>query len=71
MNDIPIEVVEYVRGIMENFEYSDNMRIADESNKEQLAVYEKVRSGGCCGFIDYQRFWWNGKCYIFGFNYGH
>jgi hypothetical protein len=71
MANIPNEVVEYVLGIMELYEYSDNIRIADESNKEQVAEYERIRAKGCCGFMDYQRFHWCGKCYVFGFNYGH
>lgn len=72
MNNIPEEVIEYVRGIMEGYEYADNMRIRRaEATTEEAAVYENARAQGCCGFVDYQVFVWEGVEYWYGFNYGH
>ena len=68
---VPLEVIEYAECFMQDYEYSDNLRICDPKNKESLQKYEENRGGTCCAALDYQKFNWNGKEYWFGFNYGH
>ena len=70
--NIPDEVVEYVRDIMSQYECADNMRIMPAfASYEESADYEDSRNRGCCGFVDYREFIWNGTSYLYGFNYGH
>ena len=73
INNIPQEVIEYVRGIMGQYENADNMRICEETITlaKTTPEYEDWRIQGCCGSVDYQSFRYNGKNYIYGFNYGH
>lgn len=68
-NNIPSEVVEYVRSVMENYEYADNMRIMVAHGDS--TEYDAARDNGCCGFVDYGEFRWKGVTYWYGFNYGH
>ena len=73
INNIPQEVIEYVMGIMGSYENADNIRICEETNTlaKTTQDYEDCRSHGCCGSVDYQLFRYNGKNYIYGFNFGH
>jgi hypothetical protein len=72
MKNIPNEVIEYVRGVMQDYEYADNMRIMPkDATREESASYEDARDNGCCGFVDYRVFVWGGIEYYYGFNYGH
>ena len=73
MENIPNEVTEYVYSFMEDYEYSDNVRIAEKNNKESEEKYLEIADRGCCGSVDYQMYpsLVNGKQYYFGFNYGH
>jgi hypothetical protein len=69
MNNIPNEVLEYVSDFMADYEYADNVRIMRSTDSD--LEYERIRGRGCCGFVDYQTFVWQGVEYWFGFNYGH
>jgi hypothetical protein len=70
---IPTEIYDYVFGVTEFEEFSDNIRIAEKFNLESEKTYEKQKAQGCCGFIDYRLvpFLIDGKEYYYGFNYGH
>ncbi|MEK6883299.1 MAG: hypothetical protein AABY22_26970, partial [Nanoarchaeota archaeon] len=54
----------------ESMDYSDNFRIADLANKEQVRFYNEVKSKGCCGFFDSIEII-EGKKIMIGWNYGH
>lgn len=75
LNDpfIPKDVVEYVIGFMDQYEYADRVRIAIAGDSVYMDNYEEIKSRGCCGFVDYQKvpFKSGGKEFFFGFNYGH
>lgn len=73
--NIPTEVKNYACGYAfgGEFEFVDNLRIAEKGNRKSERAYEKYKAQGCCGFIDYRPipFLNDGKEYYFGFNYGH
>lgn len=71
MKTIPPEVYEYIYSIMRNYDCADNTRVYQEGDVEGAVDYEKRRARGCCGFVDYQSFRWQGQTWVFGFNYGH
>jgi|10_taG_2_1085330.scaffolds.fasta_scaffold169027_3 hypothetical protein len=56
-----------------NFEFVDNIRIAELGNEESEQRYEELKDMGCCGFEDYiyVPFDLKGRKYYFGFNHGH
>ena len=56
-----------------NFEFVDNVRIAELGNEESEKRYKELKDMGCCGFVDYiyVPFELKGKKYYFGFNHGH
>lgn len=72
MKNIPEEVIRFVRNEMEEYDCADNMRIRPvNATIDEIADYEVSRAGGCCGFVDYQSFIYDGIEYLYGFNYGH
>jgi hypothetical protein len=74
MNGIlPNEVFEYARSYMDGYEYADNFRWYIKGNDISENEYERMRAGGCCGYVDHVPFPFliEGKKYYFGFNYGH
>lgn len=57
---------------VENEDCVDNHRIADASDPEEVAAYEAIRDGGCCGSFDTQIVHpKTGKTILIGCNYGH
>jgi len=51
--------------------YTDNYRMADIGEPDQLEAYEEARLSGCCGEGEFQRTGPDGKTYMLGFNWGH
>lgn len=49
----------------------DNYRVCDLLNEEEVAEYEVLRAGGCCGYHDEVVTAPSGREYWIGFNYGH
>lgn len=72
-NEIPNEVREYALAYMEDYEYSDNLRMACKTDPESEQDYLEIQKHGCCGFVDFVDFPFliDGKGFYFGFNYGH
>jgi hypothetical protein len=59
----------------EQYEYSDNLCIAEVGNAEQVELFKQSARRGCCGRHD-EVFWHHSKDgtilgYLIGFNYGH
>lgn len=73
LDGIPQSVIDFVQSEMDFFECSDNMRICEvqPTMRKTTEDYEKARARGCCGSCDYQVFHYQGKDYMYGFNFGH
>lgn len=73
--NIPKDIKDYACGYAfgDEYEYVDNLRIAEKGNRKSESLYERQKAQGCCGFADYIPipFLSDGKEYYFGFNYGH
>lgn len=52
------------------FEYADNLRIAEVGNCVEMNEYEEKRRRGCCGFHDAVIHTKN-RVFMVGFNFGH
>lgn len=48
------------------------VRVADASNRQEMAEYERIKANGCCGSID-RKFYdkKSGRTFWLGCNYGH
>jgi hypothetical protein len=53
-----------------DYENIDNHRFAIQGNPEQESDYERLRSHGCCGYVDVE-LQFDGGVLLYGFNYGH
>lgn len=71
---------DYVRSQLEafwlnpdnDFEYTDNFRLARKGDADDEAAYEETRRGGCCGYHDIEIGPSpGGYTYLYGFNFGH
>jgi hypothetical protein len=54
----------------QEYDYTDNFRVARADDAEEVQEYEAVAKQGCCGFHD-QDVKIGGVLIKFGFNYGH
>ncbi len=52
------------------YQYSDNFRYCIKNNIDELKEYNRLKSKGCCGFLDITVNH-KGIDYMIGFNYGH
>jgi hypothetical protein len=50
---------------------SDNIRIADVDDTEEMKQYEQIAEKGCCGSFEEVIIHPNGKKIMIGCNYGH
>jgi hypothetical protein len=49
-----------------------HFRVADVDMPEELAKYEEIQSGGCCGSVDEEiQHYPTARRFKFGFNFGH
>lgn len=53
-----------------DYEFVDTFRACNPYDAEDLAQYNEIRDGGCCGSAEFQ-VTHKGSVYWFGFNYGH
>ncbi len=67
--------VEEINHDEDNFDNTDNLRIARKSNEKEVAEYKEVADDGCCGAHDEELEVEAGgnkkEIILFGFNYGH
>lgn len=64
------EFIKHIEPILNDHDFDDNHRFAPVNNTEAIKAYEETKTYGCCGYYD-EIIEWNGKKYMFGFNYGH
>lgn len=56
----------------DNYENTDNLRMARKSNEQEVAEYREAAEKGCCGLYDEELVVeGTGETILFGFNYGH
>ena len=63
-------MAEAVEWANKNFEFMDNFRWAPLSKPEDMEIYSKQKSAGCCGSWDSVVWGPEGET-LMGFNYGH
>ena len=55
----------------DNYDCTDNFRIATVGNAEEQAKYARAENNGCCGYCDVTLTTADGVEFNYGFNYGH
>ena len=53
------------------YEFVDTERFAIEGRTDQIAQYERIADGGCCGSYDGKLQLNEDTVLLYGFNYGH
>lgn len=70
-NKVPEDVLRRAEEVMEDYEFSGGLVIAEEGDEEAWGRYLEVSEGWCCGTLEFVLIGEDGKTYQCGFDYGH
>lgn len=70
-SNAPSEVLNFLKSNMDKKEFSDNARVANVENPQEVKEYIETLKNGCCGYFDQVYVTGNFEVYLVGFNYGH